>query len=286
LRHQLLSEGRMKFILLASLFYAGTVFGVPFGTDWNSLSVTWNLIPFQGFKTMPRLTNDKHEFTFKDNQCTASDAKFRGQRYWSKLDPAVILLFDKNGIIAGMQSSVLKNQFTPSPGMPGFVDDGDYWTQTAYFIDPNTICSPGRTKEEFDRDGTGTGLWLQSGPDPVKDVLSIPLDEQDVKLTLWGHGKCFITMGQHYWYNISEGMSCNTVFPNCLLYNKGKLTGFCFIKNAKLESPRYDYPYPTNEVVKKFLDPVPKCFFTDPSYKTLSTVHVYFHSNPQLTSLC
>jgi len=35
-----------------------------------------------------------------------TDKLFRGQRYWFKNDPATILLFDKNGYIAGIQTSV------------------------------------------------------------------------------------------------------------------------------------------------------------------------------------
>ena len=32
---------------------------------------------------------------------------------------------------------------------------------TVYFIDPDLICSPGRSQEEFDNQGVGNILWLQ-----------------------------------------------------------------------------------------------------------------------------
>jgi len=32
---------------------------------------------------------------------------------------------------------------------------------TAYFVDPDIICGPGRTQEEYDVDGTGYALYLQ-----------------------------------------------------------------------------------------------------------------------------
>jgi hypothetical protein len=31
---------------------------------------------------------------------------------------------------------------------------------TAYFTNPNNICSTGRTKDEFDGEGTGSILWF------------------------------------------------------------------------------------------------------------------------------
>jgi charged multivesicular body protein 7 len=262
-----------------------------FSHDWHALRVTWNANPLSswGFDKMPRtLDENKGQFQLKDDQCAGEGNKFVGQRYWYKQDPALVLLFDKNGIIAGIQTSALKSKFTPDPKSKDkyFIDDGDYWTMTAYFVDPSTICSQGRTKDDLKSQGTGTGLWLQYGNNAITNSMNIPLKEEDIKKTLWGHGKCFYTMGQHYWFNISKSMECGDVAPNCLLYNKGKLTGFCFAPNYYLDSSRYDSPAPTIKVLTKFLDPVPDCFYTDPSFQKQSTVHVYFNEKPQVTSWC
>jgi len=283
----------MKFVILALMVSASAVNGLLFpdlSLNWSALRVSWYANPLSpwGFDGVPRsLDENKEIFQLKDDQCAAGGQKFLGQRYWYKQDPSLILLFDKNGIIAGIQTSALKSKFTPYPDlMKYYMDDGDYWTLTAYFVDPSTICTTGRTKEDLQSQGTGTGLWLQFGPNAVTDSVSIPVKEDDIKQTKWGYGKCFYTMGQHYWYNVSKGMDCGDFLPNCLLYNKGQLTGFCFATNAILPSDRYDSPSPTNKVVNKFLDPVPDCFFSDKSYAKLSTLHVYFIDSPQLSSWC
>jgi charged multivesicular body protein 7 len=157
---------------------------------------------------------------------------------------------------------------------------------TAYFVDPSTICTTGRTKDDLEKQGTGTGLWLQHGPNSLTDCVNIPLKEDDIKKTKWGNGKCFKTMGVHYWLNMSKGMDCSYNVPNCLLYNGGVLTAFCFTNNFHHDSKRYDSPAPTPEVENKFLDPVPDCFFQDPSFAIQSTMHVFFTESPFTTSWC
>jgi len=274
----------MKSIFAIILFLAVRASGFLFATDWDGLYSTWNIDPLKGFDKLPRQLSEIGQFVLKDDACQGNT--FYGRRYWYKQDAALVLLFDVNGYIAGMQTSESKTLFTPPPGMLGFVDDGPFWTQTAYFVDPSIICTTGRTKSDFDSQGTGTGLWIQTGPNPQKDIINIPTLEADIKKTLWGHGKCFPSMGMHFWYNTSKDMSCNNIFPNCLLYNNNQLTAFCFTKTGYLNSPRYDYPHPTANDLHNFMDPVPDCFFQDPSFKNLTTMHVYFHSNPALTTLC
>jgi len=264
-----------------------------FSHNWTNLRVTWSLNPLNtwGFDGLPRKVSEANsDWELKDDQCQAG-GKFLGQRYWYKKDPAVVLLFDKNGIIAGIQTLSLKSKFAnPPKNLIGknYQDDGDYWALTAYFVDPQTICTTGRTEDELKQQGTGTGLWIQVGPNPLTDVTNIPRDEAAIKQTKWGFGKCFRTMGQHYWYDVSEDTSCDSFFPNCLLYNGGKLTGFCFTENVDLtkDSKRFDSPAPTPKVINKFLDPVPKCFYSEPSYQVISSIHVYFIDSPRVASQC
>jgi charged multivesicular body protein 7 len=272
--------------IVALVFLATAVYAVP---EWTSLKTTWSLNPINlwAFNTLPRdLTGYMSNFELRDDQCKVANAKFVGQRFWYKEDPAVSLLFDTNGIIAGIQTSMLKTEYNPPAYMANrmYIDDGDYWTLTAYFVDPSTICSTGRTQDQLTSDGTGTGLWLQQGVDPIKNSVSIPLTEDEVKKTDWKFGHCFKTMGNHYWYNVTKDMPGDHYVPNCLLYNKGKLTAFCFAVNAQLTSQRYEHP--TSNVLNKFIDPVPDFFFTDPAYKSLSTMHVYFSSHPRLDTWC
>jgi charged multivesicular body protein 7 len=286
-------------VLLGSLVAAqGFLFDL--SHDWNSLRVTWGFNLGWFLNKMPRTVKEtkdhswfssKH-FELKDDQCKDGNGKFVGQRFWyptkdsKSNDSAVILIFDTKGTIAGIQTSVLKSKY--NPGAPGqyFIDDGDYWTITAYFVDPSTICTAGRTSQDLSSQGTGTGLWLQFGETAASSV-NIPMEEAEIKKDAnWGHGKCFKSMGQHYWYQIDKNMKCDNVAPYCLLYNGGKLTGFCFAPNYYAESERYDWPAPTIKVLEKFLDPVPDCMHTDPSFAKQSTVHVFFNEHPAVTSWC
>jgi len=187
-----------------------------FGVDWDDLRVTWSANPFSswGFDPMPRTsTGAMKDFVLKDDQC-AQGSKFVGKRYWYKQDPAVILLYDKNGYIAGIQTAIPKSKLTPSPYLSNhpYVDDGDFWTVTAYFVDPSTICTTGRTAQQFKDQGTGTGLWLQNGTNPTRDLIQIPLQESEIQKTNWKFGKCFYTMGNHYWYNPTKDMDCGKFY--------------------------------------------------------------------------
>lgn len=95
--------------------------------DWNGLKVTWSMNPFNswGFDSQPRvMPNGTGDYQLRDDQCKnrkygfhcyedgkccddfIANGKFYGQRYWFKQDPALTLLFDKKGVIAGIQTSV------------------------------------------------------------------------------------------------------------------------------------------------------------------------------------
>jgi len=64
-----------------------------------------------------------------------------------------------------------------------------------------TICTTGRTQEEFDKQGTGYRLSIQVGDSPAS-LLDIPLNEKEVEAkTKFVQGKCFYTMGMHIFPN-------------------------------------------------------------------------------------
>jgi hypothetical protein len=66
---------------------------------------------------------------------------------------------------------------------------------TAYFVDPKTICQAGRDASRLKVEGTGSGLWLQNGTNPVRDSFAIPMQESGISSTKWVQGACFPTMG-------------------------------------------------------------------------------------------
>jgi len=280
----------MKFLICSTLLSVLAA-NAHADSDWTSLKVSWYFNPLSswGFDAMPRDLANNTAFEKKDDMC-ANGGKFLGQRYWYKKDPTVILLYDKNGIIAGLQTAFPKAEYFPPDHLKEkyYIEDGDLWTLTAYFVDPSTICTQGRSKSDLASQGTGTGLWLQYGPDPVKDSVHIPNDEAEMKKTKWGHGKCYWTMGMHYWYNVSQDMNCDDFVPNCILYNGGKLSAFCFATGANLilSSKRFDSPAPLNIVLNKFFDRTPDCFFKQPNYFLVSTMHVFFTPDPRNTSHC
>lgn len=72
----------------------------------------------------------------------------------------------------------------------------DAYVLTAYFVDPSTICKSGRNTARLQREGTGTGVWLQNGTDPIRDSVQVPQYENLVPGTKWIKGGCFPSMGE------------------------------------------------------------------------------------------
>jgi charged multivesicular body protein 7 len=53
----------------------------------------------------------------------------------------------------------------------------------------------GRTEAEFEEQGTGTGLYIMTGPE-LTDYENPPNTQAEVELTDWKHGYCFVSMGE------------------------------------------------------------------------------------------
>jgi len=271
----------MKTILIVLVAVFTGVLSTP---SWNDLRTTFGINPLSkwDFAEQPRdLSKDMKGFTMMDggDMCSGTNV-FVGKRYWSDNDPALILLFDGQGFIAGVQTAVPKSSgWVPPQHFIGryVIDETNYYTLTVYFVDPNRVCK-GRSPTDFANEGTGTDLYIQVGTNPLTDYFQVPNSEVDIKNTKWGFGKCFYMMGQHYWYNVTSDMNCDDFVPYCLLYNKGVLNAFCFSVSFDVKgSERYEHPTPT--AAKGFLNPVPDCFFSTPSYSVLTTMHVYTTSN-------
>jgi hypothetical protein len=55
------------------------------------------------------------------------------------------------------------------------------YVTTAYFVDPSTICTTGRTQEQFDADGTGTDILFQNGPSfAPENLIRAPQTEDEI----------------------------------------------------------------------------------------------------------
>ena len=59
-----------------------------------------------------------------------------------------------------------------------------------------TLCN-GRTKAQFDSEGTGTGLWIQNGTNPITDSIKIPMTQAEADKSMWTMGSCFVSMGNY-----------------------------------------------------------------------------------------
>ena len=71
-----------------------------------------------------------------------------------------------------------------------YMKEGDLYILTAYFTDPETICSGVR---KTTKGYTGDSLYLVMNNGPVK----IPLKESAIRSTQWTKGKCFYGMGNY-----------------------------------------------------------------------------------------
>ena len=247
--------------------------------------MTWNpnVLSSYAFAHMPRLESDTHkEGFFKVSDCDGS-SPFAGKRYVKNNDYAVVLLFDAAGYIAGIQLGLQKGAAGNAPSAKQinqpYVEHGNHYFLTAYFTDPRTICSTGRDQTQWDRDGTGDGLYIQNGTTPIQSM-KIPATEAEMANTRWTKGKCFYSMGMHYWYDTSLNMSCDDFFPSFILYNKGKLNAFGWAVGADMNTNRVEHP--PHSVISQFMNPTPTCLLHEPY---LSTMHIYFTDHPE-ADLC
>ncbi len=120
---------------------------------------------------------------------------------------------------------------------PYLNDERDYYTLTAYFIEPDLVCSK---RLRLDTNTLGDTLVVKG----EEKQLTIPLTEKEAdEERFWSRGECFRTMGNHYWANVygsplATDIDKDEFFPMFLLYNNGKLNGFGWALNADLPSPR------------------------------------------------
>ena len=68
------------------------------------------------------------------------------------------------------------------------------YTVCVYMISA-TLCQ-GRTSAQVAAQGTGNGLWIQNGTNPVTQSIQMPATEAEANKSLWTKGSCFPTMGK------------------------------------------------------------------------------------------
>lgn len=256
----------------------------PSGTDltnWNDLKITWGINPFDSnsFVSLPRTEREARSLGWiKEKDCS----EVNGNRYILNGDRAAMLIFNAKGVIAGIASAVPKGlpfNYPSNKIQKFFNDEGSFYSISAYFVDPDSVCSVQKSEKQV----TGDRLVIRSNTFQV----GAELKENQLN-SFWTKGECFYTMGVHYWANtfgveLLSNVDPDEFAPVFLLYNKGKLNGFGFAFNANLDSTRFEHP--PNSVLGRFFKNEP-LFFKDPTKSgILSTMHVYLDSTPQF-NLC
>jgi len=248
---------------------------------------------------MPTSTSaDKMDATWiniSGQDCT-NGGKFNGFRYIKDGDYTMVLLFDNKGSIAGIQMTLAKSQILTSnnnfnyANVPMFqsetLNSQDVYTLTTYFVDPESICTTGRTAADLASQGTGTQLYFQNGPTP-KDLIIPPKDRATAIAQGWTQNNCFVGMGWHNFYQVEhfQDTQCLEVRPVFLLFNKyDQLKAFGYVAFGHAVSDHFEQPDAT--AIKLIVgDTTPKCLTDLATELTVSSMHVFFDNYPQ-AELC
>lgn len=227
---------------------------------WNRLAVTWGK-----FTSLPITESGAKRENFKlirEEDC--------GKRYIdSKGDIGTVPIYDHSGAIAGIE---LGSENTPPPAVKKFWNERKYngkvyYSYEFYFIKPDTLCK----RETRNSIGDRLAYKLTDGT-----VVNVPLVQSLAPTIGLVEGKCFVSMGKHYWSGISRDMRCDTLEPLFAMYNRGKLNSFGIaIPEGKYESSeRYEKP-PQSTFGLFFLEETyPQCL--KDQGRQISTMHVFF----------
>eukprot|EP00736_Rhodelphis_marinus_P005082 Rmarinus@m.23896 len=239
-------------------------------TDWDRLDVTW-----PKYSGLPVTSSEAVRKGWEVFQTCADGAL--GNTYWKDGDISSMPFFDQNGNLAGITTGTPRRAIWPGADKAPFeahpADDkvSEEWMSiSAYFVNPDSVCgSAPRLADEI-----GDRLWIVNGQ--RGDYLKIPLDQDESLLSQdgWTYGKCFWTMGEHYWKDITKETQPDEFFPIFVMYNGGRLDswGPAFAGTYNLESSRWEHP--SGSVLKAFFqeETMPEVLL---ELDYLNTQHIY-----------
>jgi len=256
--------------------------------SWYSFRTTFTMTGFPDRQPWLQSEAEDRGWIKVSDDCSEG-ASFPGFRYVPPGDnPEMVVIYDVNGFIAGMQSIVFK-KFIQGPydfaGSNWYRSDNilgeDAYLTTAYFVDPSRICNGGRDQAAFDFEGSGNRLWFQNGP-TIKDMHVAPLtvDAADAN-DVWSKHKCFVNMGRHYFqlYH-DEDQHCDNLVPIQLLYSGGVLNGFVWQHPAPLKGDRWEpiQGFSGTHAVGLLIDRPPSCLMKWIDTFGVTTMHVYLRN--------
>lgn len=268
------------------------------------LKTTWNRDPSSWFHDQPRLRSEaiKAGFQLVQDGCDG-DYPLPGHFFTDEFDTLkdrggeILLIYGKRGYIAGISgvtpvkdanSTNLKFFNHPTFQKVNGSNFDENYVGTIYFIPPSEVCS-GRSKAEFEKQGTGTGIYIVNGPN-VSDLISVPRYAPKANNKKFFRGGCYENMGYHY--SLIDPSDPNSVGENCTatpsvqaLYAAqppNELIGAAFHTPFIQDGDRWE---PSNRTFNKifFGDVYPPCF-DDLADKGRRTLHVYVRDFNQTCS--
>jgi len=157
---------------------------------WNDVKITFPAsleAATDAFDSMPKTEDEASRKGWKkEKDCS----KVNGNRYIKNKDLSAILIFNAGGHLAGFATFFPKN-FT-NLGVPSeaqkewMTDDGEYYTISSYFTDPDTVC---KSREKPSSKYIGDKLVFKGS----KITKVAPQYEADAE-EFWTLGKCFPAM--------------------------------------------------------------------------------------------
>jgi charged multivesicular body protein 7 len=214
--------------------------------------------------------------------------KWYGKRVAYGDKQAVLALYDANDMVAGIQVRYPKSSVNASSGFnhaavgmfqSETINGVAHWVLTAYFVDPEIICTSGRPASALTtNDGAGDRLVFQNGLTP-QDLLVAPRIRQQALQMGYSNNRCFPTMGIHTFFGVDGTLQdCKTIVPVFLLYNKQNyLIGFGFDWVGQ-NTDKDSFESPPADAIDKIVGGAPKClldFASDPNVG-ITTMHVFF----------
>jgi len=242
---------------------------------------------------MPRTSQDAESqgWTKASTDCQ-NGGTFHGNRYFYKGDYTMAILYDINGVVAGIQMILKKSEIVTSANkfnyaaVPMFqsetLNSNDVYTLTTYFVQPSTICTTGRTAADLTTEGTGSQLFFQNGKS-IDTLITAPTT-RPTQPSDWSENNCFPMMGWHNFFKVEtfQADNCSTVQPTFLLFNEDKqVRGFGFVAFGDATSTRFEKPDAT--AIKLIVgSKTPQCLIDMANTLKVSSMHVYFDSKPYL----
>lgn len=280
----------MNNLLFAIFALASAILLTEARTGWNDLKTTFSINPLDsnGFKSHPRTIVEAVKQGWKPEKDCSTPGVI-GNRYIYKDDPALLLVFDSTGYIAGVASSIpqgLPLGFPSAQQAEYMRKEGNRYTYNFFFMDPKQVCNgvnPGKALSE-----TGDRIVIVGD----KKNLTMPLTEAEVQRdSFWTKGKCFFGMGQHYWANLkgiplTKSAKSEEVFPFFMMYNDGKLNVVALFSSVPITSPTGRFESPPNTEAFWTTQFVETPTFLTAQGVPPNSLHVFLDSNPRITNNC